>query len=155
MPSPVRTDQACISVSHLDQLKLLIESSFTHDWILRVEHTDEAAPKSTSWQQWGQAKFAIREAAPVMEIIAACRDEYPMHNIRLHAEKLKPRSRMLFCVYRAPQSMPETETQPTAAASPRPSFVSATQALRNRSWRLVTVVGVLLGSLLLIEEALA
>ena len=160
MPTLVHTGQPCIDMPDLDQLKSLIESSFTHDWILRVEYTDEATPNSHSWQQWGEAAFAIREAAPVMERIAACRDEYPMHNIRLNAEKLKPRSRMLYCVYRAPQTMPETMTQPeVATAMPanrlRTSLGNTIQAMRNRVWRMATVGGMLLASLLLIEEAMA
>ena len=160
MPTLMHTEQPCINMPDLDKLKSLIESSFTHDWILRVEYTDEATPNTISWQQWGEVAFAIREAAPVMENIAACHDEYPMHNIRLHAEKLKPRSHMLYCVYRAPQSMPETLSQPELAAALstgglRASLVNTFQAMRDRVWRMVTVAGMLLASLLLIEEALA
>jgi ribulose bisphosphate carboxylase small subunit len=141
----------------LDRLESLIENSFTHNWILRVEHTDEAMPMMTSWQQWGEALFAIREAAPAMESIAACRAAYPGHNIRLHTEKLMPRTRMLYCVYRIPQALPESDVQQVAAAtapvSLGASLSTVVQAVRNRVWRMATLAGMLGISLLLIEEA--
>ncbi len=160
MPTSVHTDQPCVDMPDLDELKSLIESSFTHDWILRVEYTHDATPKSHPWQQWGEAAFAIRDAAPVMESIAACRKQYPMHNIRLNAEKLKPRSRMLYCVYRAPQSMPGMLNQQEVATtlqagSLRTSFANTMKAMRDRVWRMATVAGMLLASLMLIEEAMA
>jgi hypothetical protein len=83
-----------------------------------------------------------------------------MHNIRLNAEKLKPRSRMLYCVYRAPHSMPGTLNQQEIittwqAGSLGISLTNAMQKVRDRVWRMATVAGMLLASLLLIEEAMA
>jgi ribulose bisphosphate carboxylase small subunit len=159
MPTPEHTEQPCINMPDLDRLESLIESSLTHSWILRVEHTDEAVPNTSSWQQWGEALFAIREAAPVMESIAACRDAYPMHNIRLHAEKLMPRTRMLYCVYRVPQALPEMDVQQAIPAKPPASLgatlITALQAVHHRVWRVATLAVMLAVSLLLMEEAMA
>lgn len=159
MPSSAHAEQPCVNMPDLDRLESLIESSFTHNWILRVEHTDEAVPGTTSWRQWGEALFAIREAAPAMESIRTCRAAYPMHNIRLHAEKLMPRTRMLYCVYRAPLALPEEDVQQVVAAappvSPGASLGTALQAVQNRVWRMITLAGMLIASLLLIEEAMA
>jgi ribulose bisphosphate carboxylase small subunit len=142
-----------------DKLRALIESSFTHDWVLRVEHTEESEPGSGSWRQWGETAFAIREAAPVMDSIAACRDKHPQHNIRLNAEKLKPRTRMLYCVHRAPQPMPATMAPGmtgNAARINRSRWSSGNviDLVRNRVWRMVTIVGMLLASLVLFEEVM-
>ncbi len=159
MPSPVRTEQSCIDMPNLNQLRSIIENNLTHDWILRVEHTSEVMPNSNSWQQWGEASFAIREATPVMKNITACRDRYPMHNIRLHAEKLNPRTRMLFCVYRKPESVPLTLVpQETATKTPGVPLQSAVTngigMIRSNLWRIAAVGGMLLASLLLLEEAM-
>ena len=160
MTSPVHTESPCINMPDLDKLKSLIESSLTHDWVLRVEHTEEAIPESGSWRQWGETLFAIREAVPVMDSIAACLDKHPQHNIRLNAEKLKPRTSMLYCVHRAPQSMPasmtpETIHKATHINRTHRSIGNIIYPLRNRLWKKVTIIGMMLASLLVIEEAMA
>jgi ribulose bisphosphate carboxylase small subunit len=158
MLSPKHKEQPCLNIPDLERLEALIESSLTHDWILRVEYTDAAVPGRTSWQQWGEALFAIREAAPVMETLAACRAACPRCHIRLQAEKLMPRTRMLYCVYRAPQDQPQTGLPQVIAAAPpaglAAAFSHAFQAMRQRVWHTVTLAGMLLASLLLIEQTL-
>jgi ribulose bisphosphate carboxylase small subunit len=161
MPSPVHTELPCINTPDLDKLESLIESSLTHDWVLRVEHTEEAIPESGSWRQWGETLFAIHEAMPVMDSIAACLDKYPQHNIRLNAEKVRPRTSMLYCVHRAPQSMPASmnpETIRKATTHNNRTHVSngnVIYRLSNRVWKKVTIVGMMLASLLVIQEAMA
>jgi ribulose bisphosphate carboxylase small subunit len=159
MLSPEHKEQPCLSIPDLERLEALIESSLTHDWILRVEYTDEVTPGTTSWQQWGEALFAIREAAPVMESIAACRTARPRCHIRLQAEKLMPRTRMLYCVYRVPQVLPQTDVPQVIAAAapagPGALFSHAFQTMRQRVWRTVTLAGMLIASLLLIEGTMA
>ncbi|MEN8206753.1 MAG: ribulose bisphosphate carboxylase small subunit [Pseudomonadota bacterium] len=159
MPASVHNESPCINLPDLDKLKSLIESSFTHDWVLRVEHTEEAIPEPGSWRQWGEALFAIREAAPVMNSIATCRDKHPQHNIRLNVEKLRPRTRMLYCVHRAPQSVPASMTPETISKATlinrfHRSDGNAGYQVRNHVWKMIYIVGMLLASLLLIEEAM-
>ena len=161
MPSSVPTESPCINMPDLDKLKSLIESSLTHDWVLRVEHTEQAIPEPGSWRQWGETLFAIREAVPVMDSVAACLEKHPQHNIRLNAEKLKPRTSMLYCVHRAPQSMPASmipETIRKATTHNNRTYGSngnIIYRLSNRVWKKVTIVGMMLASLLVIEEAMA
>ena len=158
MSSTMNTEHPCSNTTDLEKLETLIENSFTHDWILGVEYTDEATPKTTSWKLYGEAMFAVRNAEPVMDSIAACREKYPGHHIRLNAEKLKPRTRMLYCVYRAPENLPETtarpEITPLTDGSMRTASRNALQAMRSRVSRMASLAGILFASLFLIEEAM-
>ena len=80
-------------------LENFIESELCHDWILRVEHTDKVEPAYSCWQQWGQAYFPVKDASAVINNILSCHVTYPGHAIRLHAEKIYPRSQMIYGIY--------------------------------------------------------
>lgn len=89
-----------IDLPELVKLRSVIESGFTHDWLLRVEHTGHS-DTTCSWQEWGQPRFVIADASTILMDVAACHVQHPTHAIRLCAEKLNPRTRLLYCVFRS------------------------------------------------------
>jgi ribulose-bisphosphate carboxylase small chain len=98
-----------------DQIEQMVNESLRGDWIVRVEHTNRVTPHNTYWQSWGKALFAIKEPAPVIEAIMACRANHPNHAIRLYAEKVKPEVRFVYWVHR-PDDQPASSVARLRAA---------------------------------------
>jgi len=152
-----------VKVQHyLDDLERLIENTLSHNWILRVEHTQDVNPVCTQWQQWGEAQYCVKEARPVIRCIQTCREEYPTHSVRLYAEKTSPRTRFIYPVYRPEGNTGSAQVLPgkwTAQASRFGTWLKPLQAggiaARTRIWRIMIVTGMLLGSLLAFEEVIA
>ena len=82
----------------LARLRSIIEDGFTHDWILRIEHTGGSDTHEVEWQEWCEPAFAITSSSQLLADIVDCRKKHPAHAIRLRAEKLYPRAQMLYCV---------------------------------------------------------
>jgi len=161
----MQSGHSCASVVKLpyfSELERHIENTLSDHWILYVEHTGEVNPLRTQWQQWGNALYCVKQASPVIESIQACRARYPTHNIRLYAEKMSPRTRFIYPVYRPDGSTRSAQVLPGKwipqasrfGASLKPLETDSIAA-RTRLWRIVTVMGVLLGSFLAFEEVIA
>ena len=152
-----------VKVQHyLDELERLIENTLSHNWILRVEHTQDVNPVCTQWQQWGKAQYCVKDARPVIRCIQACRAEYPTHSVRLYAEKTSPQTRFIYPVYRSEGNTGSAQVLPgkwTAQVSRLSVWLKPLAtgpiAARTRMWRIITVTGVLLASLLAFEEVIA
>ena len=86
------------SAERLAEIEQLVSKYLCVDCVLRIEHTPQVVNGHVRWEQWGKTMFAIRDAAPVIEAIVACRASHPTHTIRLCAERLKPASRLVFWV---------------------------------------------------------
>jgi ribulose bisphosphate carboxylase small subunit len=152
-----------VKLRYLNELERYIENTLSDRWILRIEHTeDDVNPVRTEWQQWGNALYCDKQAGPVIDSIRACRERHPTHSVRLFAEKFSPRTRFIYPVYRPQESPGSARVLPgkwTSKASrlgarlKSPDTVAI--AARNRMWRHVTVMGMLLGSLLVFEEVMA
>lgn len=99
MQSSTDMSSVCTELPELVKLGSVIESGFTHDWVLRVEHAGGTPASNGPWQEWGKPAFAVTTAASVLECVAQCRIKHPTHAIRLHAAKLNPSMRMLYYVY--------------------------------------------------------
>jgi ribulose bisphosphate carboxylase small subunit len=141
-----------------DELEKLINQSLRGDWIIRVEHIGQDETPQSSWQQWEKALFAVKSSEPVMEAIYACRASNPSHSIRMYAEKVRPQTRFIYPVYDAPVNKPEevqTVQQVSANAGASQSWGPALAArIRNSGnamWRYVAVIGVVAGSIMLLE----
>ena len=148
-----------LPLERLNEIEELVHRSLCMDWIVRVEYTDEATPRFTRWQQWGKALFALEEAGPVLEAIHGCRASHPNRAIRLTAEKVKPETRFVYPVYQPPE-------QPILAVQSQRALLTATQGAANGLqtlgkrtrrfvWRLAALAGMVLASLLLVEQAMS
>jgi ribulose bisphosphate carboxylase small subunit len=153
-----------LNLPAIPEIARLIEDNLAYDWILRVEHSasDVIKPMHRQWKQWGDSLFAITDPSPVIDSIVACRASHPDHNIRLHAEKVRPSSRLYYWVYTPEQHAQDTPMiehdsvdTPARANQLLPSLRNTGMAVRARVWRVVTIIGVLLASLLMLEEVMA
>jgi ribulose bisphosphate carboxylase small subunit len=149
--SPAGTDQP-----ELENLRSVIESGFTHDWLLRVEYAGNGDATNHAWKEWSEPAFAITSAETVLEDVVQCRAMHPAHAIRLRAEKFNPAMRMLYCVYQPTETaMPGTRAVPPGVASMSPSndwfgLVSAgMSSIGGRAWVAAAAFGILMSSVLL------
>lgn len=151
-----------INLPRIHELRDLIENSLTRDWILRVEHSVENGPANCQWQEWGKPSFAVSEAAPVIDDIVSCRRGNPDSSIRLVAEKVRPRTRLVYYIYQpqhhtfaATQTSHESAASLTRVSKWINSLAQGAHAARTRLWRLIAITGMLFASLLMIEEVIA
>ena len=152
-----------LNLPSVAEIKNLVEDSLTHDWILRIEYFAPVASTSPSrqWRQWGDSLFAIPDASSVIDGIVACRASHPTHCIRLHAEKVNPRTQMYYPVYRPDPSGKEAGMLHHAGVVPPriiawvSSLADGALSMRGMAWKITTVAGMLLASLFMLEEVLA
>jgi ribulose bisphosphate carboxylase small subunit len=151
-----------VKLNQLDELERHIETTLS-DWILYVEHTQDVNPVCTQWQQWGVPLYCVKDAGTVTRSIQSCRAEYPTHSVRLYAEKTSPRTRFIYPVYDPKESTGSAQVLPgkwnSQASQSGEDWLEPLQAgaiaARTRVWRIITVTGILLGSLLVFEEVIA
>lgn len=145
-----------LDLPELAKLHSLIESGFTHDWLLRIEHAGRCNAPGSSWQEWGQPAFAITDATSVVTDVADCHVQHPTHAIRLRAEKLNPRTQMLYCIFDAAKTVsPRLQVVPAPVAGMAPAndwlgtFSAGMTAIGGRSWLVAAVLGLLVSSILI------
>jgi ribulose-bisphosphate carboxylase small chain len=68
-----------------EQIGLQVEYCLRQEWSIGVEYTDDAHPRNTYWEMWGNPMFDLKDAAGVMMEIRDCRKAHPEHYIRLNA----------------------------------------------------------------------
>lgn len=148
------------SVQCLDQIDKLVTENLRGEWIVRIEHTSRVCRHSTCWNSWGKALFAITESAPVIDAITACRANHPTHAIRLCAEKVRPETRLIFCVFRPNDETPsEQDSTRTLPASANPvlgmlaTLIPKLKAVRNRAFHYLALAGTLFAVAFIFEEA--
>ena len=67
-----QTNNSLMNLPVIPEIRKIINEGLTHDWILRVEHNGGAGSENNQWQEWGKSAYAIYEASPVIDKIAAC-----------------------------------------------------------------------------------
>jgi len=142
----------------LDRLRSVVESGFTHDWILRIEYCDGCGNSGCGWREWGEPAFAISNASRLLADVAECRMRHPGYAIRLRAEKLSPRTQLTYCIYReAETGHPVVQTVPApvagmAAGNDRlGAFTAGLMSFGGKNWLVALAISLLLSSLLMIE----
>ena len=68
-----------------DQIAQQIEYCLRNEWSIGIEYTDDAHPRNTFWEMWGNPMFDLKDAAGVMMEIRDCRKANPDQYIRLNA----------------------------------------------------------------------
>ncbi|MGB5426849.1 MAG: ribulose bisphosphate carboxylase small subunit [Gammaproteobacteria bacterium] len=152
-----------VKLNYLNEIERHIENTLSDNWIIRVEHTQDVNPVHTQWQQWGIPLYCVKDARTVTRSIQDCRAEYPMHSVRLYAEKTSPRMRFIYPVYRPEGSTGSAQVLPgkwIAQASRSggdwlKSLGTGVIAALTRLRRIIIVTGMLLGSFLVFEEVVA
>ncbi|MGD9385728.1 MAG: ribulose bisphosphate carboxylase small subunit [Thioalkalispiraceae bacterium] len=160
---PVSQHSSLADLPCLSEIEDLITENLLHDWAVRIEHTNKLEPHQSSWQQWGNTMFALKEPSQAMLGIRACRTGYPAHAIRIHAEKFKPRVSFIYWVYRHDTG---TEQKPIHNQAIKqvtnrnwlgwlPDVINSAQSARTRAWRFASLMGILLASIFVLEQAIA
>lgn len=144
----------------LAEVEQLLSQSLYRDWVLRIEYADPDIMGHIRWQQWREPKFAITEPGPVIDAILSCRATFPGHAIRLAAEKFNPQVRLNYWIY-SPGHDPDPgiHDQHAVQQAVLPAANSIGRQIRNKLyatrkiiWRTVTLAGMVLASILLLQE---
>jgi ribulose bisphosphate carboxylase small subunit len=138
--------------SRLDEVRHLISESLWGDSVIRIEYASPDPASPTAWEQWGAGLFAFHDAQPVINEIKRCHSRYPTQPIRLSAETLQPRTRLLYYVYQGQPQQPLAE-QPMPVRS-RPGAQAVHARRSPRAWGYAALAGALLGSVLVVEMAI-
>ena len=67
------------------QIRAQVEYCLRNGWAVSLEHTDDPHPRNTYWEMFGNPMFDLKDAAGVMQELAACRQTFPDHYIKLNA----------------------------------------------------------------------
>jgi ribulose-bisphosphate carboxylase small chain len=62
-----------------------VDYALGNGWACSIEHTDDPHPRNTYWDMWGEPMFDLKDAAGVMQALAACRAAFPGRYIKLNA----------------------------------------------------------------------
>ena len=68
-----------------EQIGAQIEYCLEEGWAVSIEHTDDAHPRNTYWEMFGQPMFDLRDAAGVMSEVASARATFPEEYIKVNA----------------------------------------------------------------------
>lgn len=68
-----------------EQIALQVEYCLRQEWSIGIEYTEDAHPRNTYWDMWGNPMFDLKDAAGVMMEIRECRKANPEHYIRINA----------------------------------------------------------------------
>lgn len=139
-------------------IKNFIDQSLLGDWIIRVEYARNNSQGQLSWYQWGSTMFAIKSSADVLEAIDGCHASYPAQEIRIHAEKVRPETRLVYSVYNSAELdlKDEASVSLESEAANQEWIQSADEnvhAKANSTWRYLVAVGTLAGTMLVLESA--
>ncbi|PWB79595.1 MAG: ribulose bisphosphate carboxylase small subunit [Methylocystaceae bacterium] len=67
------------------QIAAQVRYAIDKGWSVNIEYTDDPHPRNTYWEMWGPPLFDLRDAAPVLRELQACRKAFPEHYIRISA----------------------------------------------------------------------
>lgn len=68
-----------------EEITAQVQYCLDHNWAVGLEFTDDPHPRNVYWEMWGLPMFDVEDAAGVMTEVAACREAYPSHYIRVSA----------------------------------------------------------------------
>lgn len=84
----MRITQGCFSfLPDLDDTQIIaqVEYCLRNSWAIGIEFTDDAHPRNTYWEMWGNPMFDLRDAKGVMIEVDACRKAHPESYVRINA----------------------------------------------------------------------
>ena len=67
------------------QITAQVDYCLAKGWAMSIEYTDDAHPRNTYWEMYGNPMFDLRDAAGVLKEINACRRTFPHQYIRVMA----------------------------------------------------------------------
>ncbi len=67
-----------------DEIKAQIQYCIDQGWAVSVEFTDDPHPRNIYWELWGMPMFDTQDASACFLEVAACREAYPNHYIKVN-----------------------------------------------------------------------
>jgi len=58
-----------------DEIRGQIQYCLDQGWAINIEYTDDPHPRNTYWEMWNIPMFDVRDTAPVMREMNACREQ--------------------------------------------------------------------------------
>ncbi len=68
-----------------EEIRMQLEYCLDNGWAVSVEYTDDAHPRNTYWEMWGQPMFDLADPAGIMGEIRACREAHANEYVRVSA----------------------------------------------------------------------
>jgi ribulose-bisphosphate carboxylase small chain len=70
-----------------EQIGAQIRYALDKAWSMSVEYTDDAHPRNSYWEMWGQPYFDLQpeDCEVVLREVRACREAHPEHYVKLIA----------------------------------------------------------------------
>lgn len=68
-----------------EQIKTQINYALKNNWAVSVEYTDDAHPRNTYWEMYGNPLFDLKDPAGIMQEVNECRKTFPRYYIRVMA----------------------------------------------------------------------
>jgi ribulose-bisphosphate carboxylase small chain len=56
-----------------EQISVQVEYCLPKNWAIGIEYTDDAHPRNTYWEMWGNPMFDLKDPKGVMMELADCR----------------------------------------------------------------------------------
>ncbi|MDZ7661702.1 ribulose bisphosphate carboxylase small subunit [Thiohalophilus sp.] len=100
-----------------NKVENLVQHSLRGDWIVRIQYGVSTSDNTLGWHQWQSPFFALQNARSLNEAILACRLNYPLHPVRLYAEKVRPESHFIYWIH-----TPDHQAPPPAESLPEPRY---------------------------------
>ena len=98
MQNLAHNEQVSIPEHKITQIKELVEDSFMHDWVIRVQYALNSTPESVNWETWDESFFAIKDSTPLLEKIIECCSNNPDCSMRLICEHFNPDCRFVYSI---------------------------------------------------------
>ena len=67
------------------QITAQIEYCLAKGWAVSIEYTDDAHPRNTYWEMYGNPMFDLKDPAGILKEVNACRKTFPNHYVRVTA----------------------------------------------------------------------
>lgn len=67
------------------QIAAQLDHALSRGWALSIEHTRDPHPRDPFWELWGPPMFDLRDGAPVLREIRACRAAHPDAYVKVNA----------------------------------------------------------------------
>ena len=67
------------------QITAQIKYALNNNWAIGVEYTDDAHPRNTYWEMFGNPMFDLKDPAGILMEVNNCRKTHPNHYIRVTA----------------------------------------------------------------------
>jgi ribulose-bisphosphate carboxylase small chain len=68
-----------------EQIAAQVEYCLKNEWAVGIEFTDDAHPRNTYWEMWGNPMFDLKDAAGVLMELKECRKAHPDAYMRINA----------------------------------------------------------------------